>query len=70
MTKCPEYLKQHVIQHGIPATIEQLLLFAEHLREIAARAATSYEADEYDQHRWAQCQRDCDVLNAAKDLYG
>lgn len=70
MTTCPEYLKQHVIQHGVQATIEQLLVFAEHLREISARAATSYEADEYDQHRWAQCQRDCEILHAAKASYG
>lgn len=68
--KCPEYLKQHVIQHGIPATIEQLMDFAEHLREIAARAATSYEADEYDQHRWTQTQRDCEALTVAKSLCG
>lgn len=68
MTTCPEYLKQHIIMHGVPATIDQMLVFSAHLLNISARAAMSYEADEYDHHRWAQCQRNHEALLAAKAL--
>jgi hypothetical protein len=68
MATCPESLKQHLIIHGIDTTIDQMLVFSAYLLTASAKAAMSYEADEYDHHRWAQCQRNHEALLAAKAL--
>lgn len=66
MASCPEYLKQHVYQYGITATIDHLLEVAQQLRARRATVVMSYEADERDHYLWAKYQRECEALQAAK----
>lgn len=64
---CPEYLRQHVIEHGIPQTLQQLKELTAERKTAAERAMLNYEADERDCFTAKQAAKEHEVICEACD---
>lgn len=64
---CPEYLRQHVLQHGVPQTLEHLKEVTAERKAKTSQAMLNYEADERDFFAARQAEKDHSVVCAACD---